>query len=164
MSSESKCSIDKISKYLIDRFNATEINKEEFLRISEYIYENEIKNIKKILRINDTSIIKSLLSENEKSEIQITLEHLEKNNLIDIEAENESSLYMKDISTGKLIIIILESKDGINLSGFVMEGNGQLLFDYLTSLLDGPIEKNYNLVDDVIEEYKNFKGYGNYIK
>lgn len=54
---------------------------------------------------------------------------------------------MNKISTGNLIIIILKSKDKVNLSGFVMEWNGQVLFNYLEGLIDKPIEKNINLLD-----------------
>jgi len=38
------------------------------------------------------------------------------------------------------------------LSGFTMEGNGQKLYDYLTSLIDGDIEKNPNILDEVVIE------------
>lgn len=69
---------------------------------------------------------------------------------------------MNEISTGKLIIIILESKDKINLSGFVMEGNGQKLFDYLMSCIDEPIEKVSNQLYELIEESHNFRPYGKY--
>jgi hypothetical protein len=150
--------IEDISKYLIQKLSAKEVVGDEFLARNKDIYEGEIKDIAAIYKIEDENIIQSLLSEDEKSEIEIIIKHLNENNHI----EEDCSLYMNEISTGKLIVIILESKDKINLSGFVMEGNGQKLFDYLMSLIDEPIEKVSNQLDQLIEESRNFKPYGKY--
>ncbi|WGX77039.1 hypothetical protein QJS64_08630 [Paraclostridium bifermentans] len=86
----------------------------------------------------------------------MTIEHL--NNI------DDDSSYLNKISTGQLIIIVLESKDKFNLSGFIMEGNGQVLFDYLTSLIGNDIKKEFNKLDEIIEELKEFKPYGKYFK
>ncbi|RDY23190.1 hypothetical protein CHF27_009580 [Romboutsia maritimum] len=80
------------------------------------------------------------------------------------EDKKSCSLYMNEISTGKLIIVILQSEDKINLSGFIMEGNGQILYDYLISLMNEPIEKSSNPLDQVIEELNHFRPYGKYFK
>lgn len=159
MSVKNNCRVENVSKYLIENFNAIEITIGEFLEKNKDIYEDTFEDIAMIFKIEDENIIKNLLSENEKSEIEITINHLIKNNQID-----DVSPYMNKISTGKLIIILLESKDKINLSGFVMEGNGQVLFDYLTSLIDEPIEKSLNPLDETIEEFSHFRPYGKYFK
>lgn len=158
MNNINDCKIENVSKYLTEKFNAVEIMVDEFLENNKEIYEGSLEDISMIYKIEDENIIQSLLSENEKLEIEITKEHLRNNQIED----NDS--YMNEISTGKLIIIILESKDKINLSGFVMEGNGQILFDYLTGLMDKPIEKSVNQLDEVIEELNHFKPYGKYFK
>ena len=158
MNNINNCKIENVSKYLTEKFNAIEITVDEFLENNKDIYEGAIEDISMIYKIEDGNIIQSLLSENEKLEIEITKEHLRNNQIED----NDS--YMNEISTGKIIIIILESKDKINLSGFVMEGNGQILFDYLTGLMDKPIEKSVNQLDEVIEELNHFKPYGKYFK
>ena len=158
MNNINDCKIENVSKYLTEKFNAVEITVDEFLENNKEIYEGSLEDISMIYKIEDENIIQSLLSENEKLEIEITKEHLRNNQIED----NDS--YMNEISTGKLIIIILESKDKINLSGFVMEGNGQILFDYLTGLMDKPIEKSVNQLDEVIEELNHFKPYGKYFK
>ncbi|MEG1410357.1 MAG: hypothetical protein RSD36_11000 [Terrisporobacter sp.] len=156
MNIKSNYKIEDVSKYIIEKFNAIEITKDEFLEKNKDMYENEIENISRILKIEDEEIIGNLLSENEKEEIKITIEHLK-------EIENcSTSIY--EISTGKLIIIILESEDNINLSGFIMEGIGEILFDYLMSLIDEPIEKNYNELDEVIEELSHYRPYGKFVK
>lgn len=153
--------IEDVLKHLIERFNAIEITTDEFLAKNKDIYEGSFEDIAMICKIEDENIIKNLLSENEKAEIEITIEHL---NQIESNTINDDSSYVNEISTGKLIIIILESKDKINLSGFVMEGNGQVLFDYLTNLIDEPIKKSLNPLDEVIEELSYFKPYGKYFK
>lgn len=156
MNIKSNYKIEDVSKYIIEKFNAIEITKDEFLEKNKDMYENELENISRILKIEDEEIIGNLLSENEKEEIKITIEHLK-------EIENcSTSIY--EISTGKLIIIILESEDNINLSGFIMEGIGEILFDYLMSLIDEPIEKNYNELDEVIEELSHYRPYGKFVK
>ena len=78
--------------------------------------------------------------------------------------DNDDSSYLDKISTGQLIIIVLESKDKVNLSGFIMEGNGQVLFDYLTDLIGNDVKKEFNKLDEIIEELKEFKPYGKYFK
>ncbi|MDO7203204.1 hypothetical protein Q5M85_02080 [Paraclostridium bifermentans] len=45
-----------------------------------------------------------------------------------------------------------------------MEGNGQVLFDYLTSLIGNDVKKEFNKLDEIIEELKEFKPYGKYFK
>ena len=45
-----------------------------------------------------------------------------------------------------------------------MEGAGQKLFDYLMSLIDEPIEKTSNPIDELIEELSHFRPYGKYFK
>lgn len=156
MNIKSNYKIEDVSKYIIEKFNAIEITKDEFLEKNKDMYENELENISRILKIEDEEIIGNLLSENEKEEIKITIEHLK-------EIENcSTSIY--EISTGKLIIVILESEDNINLSGFIMEGIGEILFDYLMSLIDEPIEKNYNELDEVIEELSHYRPYGKFVK
>lgn len=159
MNIKNNCRVEDVSKYLIENFNAIEITISEFLEKNKDIYEDAFEDIAMIFKIEDEDIIKNLLSENEKSEIEITIDHLIKNNQV-----NDVSSYMRETSTGKLIIILLESKDKINLSGFVMEGNGEVLFNYLTSLIDEPIEKALNPLDEVIEEFSHFRPYGKYFK
>ena len=153
--------IEDISKYLIENFNAAEITIDEFLTNNQDISEDTFEDISKILKIEDENIIQSLLSENEKEEIQITIEHLNK---IEEDLKEDCSSYINKISTGKLIIIILERKDKTTLSGFTMEGAGQKLFDYLMSLIDEPIEKTSNPIDELIEELSHFRPYGKYFK
>ncbi|WP_042272364.1 hypothetical protein [Faecalimicrobium dakarense] len=159
MNIKNNCRVENVSKYLIENFNAIEITIDEFLEKNKDIYEDAFEDIAIIFKIEDENIIKNLLSENEKAEIEITIDHLIKNNQI-----NDVSSYMNEISTGKLIIILLESKDKTNLSGFVMEGNGEVLFDYLTSLIYESIEKALNPLDEVIEEFSHFRPYGKYFK
>jgi hypothetical protein len=159
MNIESKYKIKDISKCLVDTFKAQEITLEEFLSFDSNIPTTELNNKSKIYKISDSNFIQSLLSENEKSEIQITVDHLNKN-IGDIDCLS----YEYQISIGKLIVIILESKDGDNLSSFIMDGNGQLLFNYLSKLIGDDIEKNDNPLDEVIEELNHFKPYGKYFK
>ncbi|MFR3499746.1 MAG: hypothetical protein ACLTT7_12120 [Paraclostridium bifermentans] len=45
-----------------------------------------------------------------------------------------------------------------------MEGNGQVLFDYLTSSIGNDVKKEFNKLDEIIEELKEFKPYGKYFK
>ena len=71
---------------------------------------------------------------------------------------------MNQISTGKLIVITLESDDNINLSGFTMQGSGEKLYNYLISLINDKIEKNYNPLDETISELNHYSPYGKYFK
>lgn len=157
MNNENKYSIDNISKNLIENYGAEEITLEDFLNMDENNEEYSFEDISKIYKIDNEGIIEKLLSEEEKSQIELNIEHL--NNI-----DNDDSSYLDKISTGQLIIIVLESKDKVNLSGFIMEGNGQVLFDYLTSLIGNDVKKEFNKLDEIIEELKEFKPYGKYFK
>lgn len=159
MNRENMYKTEDISTHLIEYFNAKEITVEEFLSMNSNISSEELKDNPKVYKISDSNFIQPLLSENEKSEIKITIDHLNKNSI-----EIDELSYEYQISTGKLIVIILESKDGDNLSGFIMDGNGQLLFNYLSKLIGDDIEKNINPLDEVIEELSHFKPYGKYFK
>ena len=159
MSRESKCEIKSISKYLLDEFKAQEITKEEFLKLSENVSTIDLNNNSIIYKISDSNFIEGLLSENEKSEIQITIEHFNKN------SENiKCSSYEHQISTGKLIIIVLQSRDGDTLDSFAMDGIGEFIFNYLSKCVGDDIKKKENPLDEVIEELKHFKPYGKYFK
>lgn len=157
MNNENKYSIDNISKNLIENYGAEEITLEHFLNMDENNEEYSFEDISKIYKIDNVGVIEKLLSEEEKAQIELTIEHL--NNI-----DNDDFSYLDKISTGKLIIIVLESKDKVNLSGFIMEGNGQVLFDYLTSLIGNDVKKEFNKLDEIIEELKEFKPYGKYFK
>lgn len=157
MNNENKYSIDNISKNLIENYGAEEITLEDFLNMDENNEEYSFEDISKIYKIDNEGVIEKLLSEEEKAQIELTIEHL--NNI-----DNDDSSYLDKISTGQLIIIVLESKDKVNLSGFIMEGNGQVLFDYLTSLIGNDVKKEFNKLDEIIEELKEFKPYGKYFK
>lgn len=157
MNNENKYRIDNISKNLIENYKAVEITLEDFLNMDENNEEYSFEDISKIYKIDNLDVIEKLLSEEEKTQIELTIEHL--NNI-----DNDDSSYLDKISTGQLIIIVLESKDKVNLSGFIMEGNGQVLFDYLTSLIGNDVKKEFNKLDEIIEELKEFKPYGKYFK
>lgn len=157
MNNENKYSIDNISKNLIEYYGAEEITLEDFFNMDENNEEYSFEDISKIYKIDNEGVIEKLLSEEEKAQIELTIEHL---NHID----NDDSSYLDKISTGQLIIIVLESKDKVNLSGFIMEGNGQVLFDYLTDLIGNDVKKEFNKLDEIIEELKEFKPYGKYFK
>lgn len=157
MKNENKYSIDNISKNLIENYGAEEITLEDFFNMDENNEEYSFEDISKIYKIDNEGIIEKLLSEEEKAQIELTIEHL--NNI-----DNDDSSYLDKISTGQLIIIVLESKDKVNLSGFIMEGNGQVLFDYLTDLIGNDVKKEFNKLDEIIEELKEFKPYGKYFK
>lgn len=157
MNNENKYSIDNISKNLIENYGAEEITLEYFLNMDENNEEYMFEDISKIYKIDNVGVIEKLLSEEEKAQIELTIEHL--NNI-----DNDGSSYLDKVSTGQLIIIVLESKDKVNLSGFIMEGNGQVLFDYLTSLIGNDVKKEFNKLDEIIEELKEFKPYGKYFK
>lgn len=157
MNNENKYSIDNISKNLIENYGAEEITLEDFLNMDENNEDYSFEDISKIYKIDNEGVIEKLLSEEEKAQIELTIEHL--NNI-----DNDDSSYLDKISTGQLIIIVLESKDKVNLSGFIMEGNGQVLFDYLTSLIGNDVKKEFNKLDEIIEELKEFKPYGKYFK
>lgn len=157
MNNENKYSIDNISKNLIENYRAVEITLEDFLNMDENNEEYSFEDVSKIYKIDNFGVIEKLLSEEEKTQIELTIEHL--NNI-----DNDDSSYLDKISTGQLIIIVLESKDKVNLSGFIMEGNGQVLFDYLTSLIGNDVKKEFNKLDEIIEELKEFKPYGKYFK
>lgn len=155
MDKNDKCKIADVSNYLIDKLKAAEITVEEFLNMNTNISANEINNKSKIYKVNDSNLIKSLLSDNEKSELEITMKHLSE----DIDDIDVSS-YEYQISTGNLIVIVLESEDGVHLSGFTMDGNGELLFNSLLQLIGNDFEKTNNTLDEMIEELKRFKPYG----
>ncbi|GAA0100588.1 hypothetical protein UT300012_13020 [Paraclostridium bifermentans] len=157
MNNENKYSIDNISKNLIENYRAVEITLGDFLNMDENNEEYSFEDVSKIYKIDNLGVIEKLLSEEEKTQIELTIEHL--NNI-----DNDDSSYLDKISTGQLIIIVLESKDKVNLSGFIMEGNGQVLFDYLTSLIGNDVKKEFNKLDEIIEELKEFKPYGKYFK
>lgn len=157
MNNENKYSIDNISKNLIENYGAEEITLEDFFNMDENNEEYSFEDISKIYKIDNDGVIEKLLSEEEKAQIELTIEHL--NNI-----DNDDSSYLDKISTGQLIIIVLESKDKVNLSGFIMEGNGQVLFDYLTDLIGNDVKKEFNKLDEIIEELKEFKPYGKYFK
>ncbi|MBS6507581.1 MAG: hypothetical protein KH369_05230 [Paraclostridium bifermentans] len=157
MKNENKYSIDNISKNLIENYGAEEITLEDFFNMDENNEDYSFEDISKIYKIDNEGVIEKLLSEEEKSQIELTIEHL--NNI-----DNDDSSYLDKISTGQLIIIVLESKDKVNLSGFIMEGNGQILFDYLTDLIGNDVKKEFNKLDEIIEELKEFKPYGKYFK
>lgn len=157
MNNENKYSIDNISKNLIENYGAEEITLEDFFNMDENNEEYSFEDISKIYKIDNEGVIEKLLSEEEKAQIELTIEHL--NNI-----DNDDSSYLDKISTGQLIIIVLESKDKVNLSGFIMEGNGKVLFDYLTDLIGNDVKKEFNKLDEIIEELKEFKPYGKYFK
>ncbi len=156
MSNTIKYKIKDVAQILEYKYNAKETTIDELYELSDYIdLENEY--ISKIYKIEDVRMIQSLLSKKEKEEIEITIDYLQ-------EEDEEISVKLKKITTGKLIIIILESEDKVNLSGFVMEGNGEKLYDYLANLLSDKLEKGYNQVDEIIEDLNEFRPYGKYFK
>lgn len=157
MSNGNEYSIENISNYLIENYRAEEITLEDFLDMYVDSIDDNFEDISKIYKIDNTDVIENLLSEEEKAQIELTIKHL--NNI-----EINDALYLNKISTGKLIIIMLESKDRVNLSGFIMEGSGQILFDYLSSLIGNNVKKEFNKLDEIIEELKEFKPYGKYFK
>lgn len=157
MNNENKYSIDNISKNLIENYGAEEITLEDFFNMDENNEDYSFEDISKIYKIDNECVIEKLLSEEEKAQIELTIEHLKN-------IDNDDSSYLDKISTGQLIIIVLESKDKVNLSGFIMEGNGQVLFDYLTDLIGNDVKKEFNKLDEIIEELKEFKPYGKYFK
>lgn len=162
MDNRNVCSIEYISKYLTDKYNAVEITVDEFINQNDCTCEDRSKNIVKVYKIEDENIIKSLLSKSEKEEILITIKHFEKSNFM--EKNDFCSTYMNKISTGKLIVVILESEDKINLSGFTMEGSGEKLYNYLISTIGEDIEKSKNPLDETIYELNQFRPYGKYFK
>lgn len=155
MNKNDKCKINDVSNYLVDKLKATEISIEEFLSLNSNISVDEFNNEVKIYKITDPNLIKPLLSESEKAEIEITMEHLNEDiGNIDLLS------YEYEISTGKLVVIILESEDGEHLLGFIMDGNGELLFNSLLELLGNDFEKSENTLENMIEELRHFKPYG----
>lgn len=151
--------IKDISKCLCDEFKAQEITREEYLNLSENLSTIQLTDNSRIYKINDSNFIQSLLSEKEKTEIQITIDHFNK-----IYDDIEYSSYEYQISTGNLIIVILESTDKGMLSSFTMDGIGDFLFNCLSKFIDDDIEKSENPLDEIIEELKHFKPYGKYFK
>ncbi|CEH33768.1 hypothetical protein [Romboutsia lituseburensis] len=159
MTIKNKYKINDISKYLCDEFKAHEITREEFLNLSENHSTIQLNDNSRVYKIIDSNFIQSLLSEKEKAEIQITIDHFNK-----IYDDIEYSSYEYQISTGNLIIIILESTDKDMLSSFTIDGIGDFVFNYLSKFIDDDIEKSENPLDEVIEELKYFKPYGKYFK
>lgn len=159
MDKQNKHNLKDISKYLIDEFKAIEINTDEFLEINPNLTLEDLNSNSKILKITDETLIQKLLTQKEKEEIEITIDHFNKNF-----TEIDHSSYDCKISTGKLITIILESDDDKNLSGFIMDGSGELLYNYLLTLIGEDIEKSINPLDEVIEELSQFRPYGKYFK
>lgn len=159
MSIDNKCEIKSISKCLVNEFKAQKITKEEFLKLSENTSTIELNDNSIIYKIGDFNFIQSLLSENEKSEIQITIEHFNKNY-----EDIKCSSYEYQISTGKLIIIVLESVNRETLDSFTMDGIGEFIFNYLSKFIGDDIQKVENPLDEVIEELKHFNAYGKYLK
>ena len=155
MTESYKCKVNDVSNYLIDKFKAKEITLEDFSSMNGNMVSKEITSESKIYKITDFNLIKSLLSESEKSELEVTIDHLNK----DVEDIDLSS-YEYQISTGNLVVIILESEDGEHLSGFIMDGNGELLFNSLLELIGDNFEKSNNTLEDMIEELRRFKPYG----
>ena len=45
-----------------------------------------------------------------------------------------------------------------------MDGSGELLYNYLLTLIGEDIEKSINPLDEVIEELSQFRPYGKYFK
>lgn len=159
MAIKNKYTINDISKYLCDEFKAQEITREEFLNLSESNSTIQLNDNSRVYKISDSNFIQSLLSEKEKAEIQITIDHFNK-----IYDDIKYSSYEYQISTGNLIIIILESTDKDTLSSFTIDGIGDFVFNYLSKFIDDDIEKSENPLDEVIEELKHFKPYGKYFK
>lgn len=159
MAIKNKYKIKDISKCLCDEFKAREITREEYLNLSENLSTIQLTDNSRIYKINDSNFIQSLLSEKEKTEIQITIDHFNK-----IYDDIEYSSYEYQISTGNLIIVILESTDKGMLSSFTMDGIGDFLFNCLSKFIDDDIEKNENPLDEIIEELKHFKPYGKYFQ
>lgn len=154
-----KCSLADVCTDLTEKYNAKEITIGEFLSKSTCICEDTYKSLSKVYKIEDESVIQSLLSESEKKEILIAIQYLEKNNPVE-DYKDECSEYMKMISTGKLIIIGLQSADNNKLSGFIMEGCGEKLYNYLLSFIDGKVEKASNSLEETITELEQFRPYG----
>lgn len=159
MTIKNKYKIKDISKCLCDKFKAQEITREEFLNLSKNHSTIQLNDNSRVYKINDSEFIQSLLSEKEKAEIQITIDHFNK-----IYNDIEYSSYEYQISTGNLIIIILESTDQDTLSSFTIDGIGDFVFNYLSKFIDADIEISENPLDEVIEELKHFKPYGKYFK
>ena len=136
MDIENKCEIKSISKCLVEQFKAQEITKEDFFKLSENISTIDLNDNSIIYKISDSNFIQSLLSENEKSEIQITIEHFNKNS-----EDIKYSSYEYQISTGKLIIIVLESIDGETLDSFTMDGIGEFIFNSLSKFIGSDVQK-----------------------
>ncbi|MCB5943020.1 hypothetical protein LJB68_15950, partial [bacterium 210820-DFI.6.52] len=73
----------------------------DFFNMDENNEEYSFEDISKIYKIDNEGVIEKLLSEEEKAQIELTIEHL--NNI-----DNDDSSYLDKISTGQLIIIVLE--------------------------------------------------------
>ena len=145
--------INKIENILIDKFKFREISKWEYKSFNKD-FDIEKSTYCKIYQLMNEEIIKSLLSKEEKEELEIVIDYLNSNNNI------YPSSYEYKISTGKMIIIAVESKDDKYISGFIMNGIGDYLFKYLLDILGEDSVKEDNQLDEIIEDMKHFYPYG----
>ena len=157
---------EKFKKFLNDNKTTSYIPEIDFSKeLKDLKIRKETKELLGIMYLNywsndeEKKEYVKLLSENEKSEIQITIEHFNKNS-----EDIKYSSYEYQISTGKLIIIVLESIDGETLDSFTMDGIGEFIFNSLSKFIGDDVKKSDNPLDEVIEELKHFMPYGKYFK
>lgn len=141
--------LEEICTVLKQKYNACEFDK---VKVSDLRNDPMVhyKSISKCLEITDLNVLRDLRTREEQIELEEMLPILEEDpverNLYDSEEEYQTALLWDDIQKGERVHIILESKNGEEISNITFQGMYESLEKEFSVLIgvkkkDASIEK-----------------------
>jgi hypothetical protein len=120
-----KFTIQEVDSILKNKYNAVEIDKQQYTELKNDPYINYEKIVKSY-KLEDNNVLNNLFNDEEK------------NNFIEIEKENSKypihpeedynkAIEQRNLQEGKLLLIFLESEDGKYISTFTLQGQCEKL-------------------------------------
>lgn len=124
-----KFTLQEVESILKEKYNAVEIDKQQYTHLKKDPYINYEK-IAKSYKLEDKDVLSNLFSDEEKNNfIEIIKEN--SNYPIHPEEDYNKALEQRNLQEGKLLLIFLESEDGKYISSFTLQGQCEKLYNEL---------------------------------
>lgn len=155
MEGKKACTLVELDKALKERYLAKSFSINEIKNFNDETLINYSESVS-VYIIDDEKIIEDNLSDYEKKEILETIHYIRLNEVIinyETKEQEKKGKILEDINRGKLVILIVESKDNFSFTGFTMQGSGEKIYNFLLELLgDNCREIVHNTMEDIIDE------------
>lgn len=155
MEGKKACTLVELDKALKERYLAKSFSINEIKNFNDETLINYSESVS-VYIIDDEKIIEDNLSDYERKEILETIHYIRLNEVIinyETKEQEKKGKILEDINRGKLVILIVESKDNFSFTGFTMQGSGEKIYNFLLELLgDNCREIVHNTMEDIIDE------------